>query len=121
MKKYITLLFASMFAICTGHSTQPDKTYEVKLMYNSAIGYSWYLEDPTSLQMTELLTETKTPGAFEPTKLGHPYAQTFIFRLKNANIQSETVTFKYKHDLEKDQDHSKAAKKITLTSSDFKN
>ncbi len=116
MKKYLVLLVALLFAC----SSEPDKVLEVKLMYNHDIGYSWYLENPKSLQMVELQTETKTPGAFETTTLGNPYTQTFTFRLKNDDIESETVVFKYKHYLEKDEPHSEGTKTFDLKAADFK-
>lgn len=119
MKKYLTFIFVAILTICVGCSKQYDKTHTIKLIYNNDIGYTWYLENPSELRMMELIDEAKTPGAFTETKLGNPYTQTFTFRLKDPTIQSETVIFKYKHHMEKDEPHSEGEKVIVLKPSDF--
>lgn len=120
MKKYLSLLFVLLLVGCTGKTAAPEKIYQVQLMYNGSIGYSWYLKNPQNLKMTKLISEEKKAGAFEPTKLGNPYTQTFTFKLINPSIKQEKVTFEYKHYIEKDQPHSEGVKTFDLKASDFK-
>ncbi|MDL2285736.1 protease inhibitor I42 family protein [Desulfovibrio sp. OttesenSCG-928-F07] len=122
MKKYI-MLFCLVLGLvgCAGPATETtEKVYQIKHMYNADTGYFWYLQNEKELKMVQLVSETKTKGAFEASKLGNPHTQTFTFRLKNTTIKSEEVRFEYKHYLEKDEPHAEAHKTILLKASDFK-
>lgn len=120
MKTFPILFCAAILAVVSVGCAPQPKTYQVNLMYNKDTGYSWYLDNADSLEMVKLISEKQTPGAFIETKLGNPYTQTFIFKLVNPAIGTETAVFKYKHHLEKDEPHAEAEKQIELKAINFK-
>ena len=112
-------LFALAFMGCEKQD-MTEKTFAVQMMYNGDNEYVWHLQNMDALKMVKVISEERAPGAFEETQLGNPHTQIFTFQLVDGSIESETVTFQYKHVKEAAEPHFEGEKVIELKAIDFK-